>query len=342
MNDFETRATMDRHLVATNWQTRKQAAGQQLGKRIRRRRVVKRVAVSTLSLSIVVGVSFGWWNRQNSTELPRGASFKTTVLADGSNIEALQQNTLFETVTENSNETSVRLRAGKARFKVKHQARRVFRVVADNLTVEVLGTTFSVARDDQRKEIEVAVEEGLVRVLTPSQQILVRPNETQRFSQIDFVDKQIVSKTDGDLPTEPRRFSNRKGPTKVEHVDVARLLKVADEALAQGKPSEAIGALRQILRKHRTDPSAAFAAYDLGAIFDDHLRRYDEAAAAFAEVQRLNPHPELAQDALFKETENLWRAGKKDEARKAANEFSGRYAESPKAKILLRLINEQK
>jgi len=84
---------------------------------------------------------------------------QTVRLADGSQVE-LNTDTVL-TVRLGERQREITLDRGEAYFKVLHDARRPFVVVAGDRRVTDIGTAFSVRRDTQR--LEVMVMEGRVR-----------------------------------------------------------------------------------------------------------------------------------------------------------------------------------
>lgn len=85
---------------------------------------------------------------------------KTVSLADGSRIELNTQSVVRTAINEKSRD--VWLDSGEAYFEVRHRDGEPFVVHAGRRTITVLGTKFSVRRDEDR--VTVNVIEGRVRV----------------------------------------------------------------------------------------------------------------------------------------------------------------------------------
>lgn len=83
-------------------------------------------------------------------------------LQDGSVVAALTPDTEVQTQEQTPGRIVVRLVRGSARFRVTRDVQRLFRVLADDVAVEVLGTEFIVTR--AARQTQVNVERGRVRV----------------------------------------------------------------------------------------------------------------------------------------------------------------------------------
>lgn len=75
------------------------------------------------------------------------------------------------------------------------------------------------------------------------------------------------------------------------------LLEAADVARWSGHPAEAVPLLERVTR----DPRAQLAAFTLGRVLLEELKRPADAANAFARARALAPRGPLAEDALFRE-----------------------------------------
>jgi transmembrane sensor len=75
--------------------------------------------------------------------------------------------------------TLVQIERGGARFQVVHDPTRVFRVRSGDVQVDVLGTTFTVERLEDR--VRVAVEQGRVRVRWAQGQLELGPGQSGTF-----------------------------------------------------------------------------------------------------------------------------------------------------------------
>jgi transmembrane sensor len=88
---------------------------------------------------------------------------------------------------------------------------------------------------------------------------------------------------------------------------VAELMTLADVARLSGHPADAVSPLRRVMEEHAADSRAALAAYTLGRIELEQLRRPADAADAFAASLRLGLPSALREPALAKRVEALGR-----------------------------------
>jgi transmembrane sensor len=102
-------------------------------------------------------------------------------------------------------------------------------------------------------------------------------------------------------------------------------MRQADAARADGRPADAVVPLRRVLRSHSDDPRAALAAFTLGRVLLDDLRKPGEAARAFRKARSLAPRGALAEDALAREVEAWARAGQAHTARERASLYLQQY-----------------
>jgi transmembrane sensor len=211
-----------------------------------------------------------------------------------------------------------RLRAGGARFSVAHDPRRPFVVEAGDVTIEDLGTTFTV-RYVTPDRVNIAVEEGRVRVRAGDDDTEVSAGATLEVpvsSPGEAAGKKpqpagVVASAWRPLAErgqyeDARRALRKAGPSAVRD-DTADLLLAADAARLSGHPAEAVPYLERVLRGHAHDPRAELAAFTLGRVLLDELGRPREAVDAFA-AARSSGGP-LAEDALARQVEALSRAG---------------------------------
>src|SRR6185436_21053605 len=94
------------------------------------------------------------------------------VLADGSEIAPENATTPIQVAEQTPARTTVRLSAGAARFRVRHDARRLFRVDAGSIEIEDLGTVFRVAHEAEGR-VRVTVSEGRVAVVRTASRLRV-------------------------------------------------------------------------------------------------------------------------------------------------------------------------
>jgi transmembrane sensor len=111
----------------------------------------------------------------------------------------------------------------------------------------------------------------------------------------------------------------------VEDDDSGALLDAADAARLSGHPHVAVTYLRKVLDQHGESPVAPLAAFTLGRVLLERLGQPSEAADAFAAARQLAPNGSLAQDALAREVEAWSKAGRPDDAYRAARQYVDTY-----------------
>jgi transmembrane sensor len=188
--------------------------------------------------------------------------------ADGSTAQLLEKETALTETAHAPGLLSAQLASGRARFDVVHDPSRRFRVQAGEVAVEVLGTQFTVEKSGNRAK--VAVERGRVRVSWRGGSTELGVGESGVYPPDD---------------------------------EVAELLRAADTARREGRPEGALLPLRRIVDEHGDDARAPLAAFTLGRLYFDELRRPAEAANAFARARSLAPDGPLAADARARETQ---------------------------------------
>jgi transmembrane sensor len=107
-----------------------------------------------------------------------------------------------------------------------------------------------------------------------------------------------------------------------DHVDES--LRRADQARAARHYGAAAAQLRQAVQQ-TNDSRAPLAAFTLARLLLEKLNQPAEAARTFAEVQRLAPEGDLAEDALAREVESWRAAGLAAAARERAGTYLQRY-----------------
>ena len=222
---------------------------------------------------------------------------------------------------------------------------RPFVVAAGDVTIEDLGTTFTV-RYLTADRLKIAVEEGRVRVReggtdtevpagatleVPVSPAVEGPRGEQRPAAVAASSWRPLAER-GQYE-EARRALRKAGPSAVRD-DTADLLLAADAARLSGHPAEAVPYLERVLRGHARDPRAGLASFTLGRVLLDELGRPREAVDAFA-LARSSGGP-LAEDALAREVEALSRAGDVTRSRELALLYRRLYPNGRRAKAVSR------
>lgn len=238
------------------------------------------------------------------------------------------------------------LQAGGARFSVPHDPYRPFVVAAGDVTIQDLGTTFTV-RYLAADRLTVAVEEGRVRVHANGTDTEVAGGATLEIP-VSTTAEALARRTQRPSVTgmsawrplaqrgryeEARRALKKAGPAAVRD-DTEDLLLAADAARLSGHPGEAVSYLERVLHGHARDPRAGLAAFTLGRVLLDELGRPREAVDAFA-FARSAGGP-LAEDALAREVEAASRAGDEGRGRELARTYRQLYPDGRRANSVAR------
>jgi len=284
------------------------------------------------------------------------------VLADGSEVIPDVPATPIQIREQTAARTVVRLSSGAARFRVKHDARRLFRVDAGPIEIEDLGTVFRVAHQPDG-QVRVVVSEGRVAVLSTSSgaRVELGAGEERVFSTAAPAARAELARstgqTAGTAPTAQTVFGGgapveepavtapllapaavvpaspsgaapplaRTQPRPHLEGDPAELLAAADVARRSRDPRAAVGPLRRLVQRHPKDPRAPSAAFTLGWVLLTDLGRPREAAGAFADAERLAPRGALAEDAAARVAEAWQSAGESRRASEAARRYEQLY-----------------
>jgi len=282
--------------------------------------------------------------------------------ADGSEVTARTPDVRLEPVVSSAEEVTLRLDSGSARFSVTPDSERVFRVLAGNVAVQVLGTVFTVTREADR--VLVSVERGRVRVTSPLGERELGVGESGQFSAAPAAEPELApsplpspspSPTTAAAPVAPapRPVSpwralaqdgsyakalaeiDREGPKAVRDVPEDLLL-AADAARLGGRPDRAVSFLERLVKRFPRDARAPLAAFTLGRTLLDQLGRPREAAQAFASARRLDSKGAMAEDALAREVEAWSRAGETELAQDRARDYLSRYPKGRRAAAVRR------
>jgi len=101
--------------------------------------------------------------------------------ADGSTVALVDSHSEVSVTRSTLTSTEVAVRHGGGRFDVKRNPGRLFRVTAGPITVDVIGTRFTVTRDGD--EVRVGVERGRVRVRSPRGDVVLGEGEASAFPE---------------------------------------------------------------------------------------------------------------------------------------------------------------
>jgi transmembrane sensor len=291
------------------------------------------------------------------------SSSRAVDFSDGSRIE-LRAGARVEPIENSSRAFRVALAAGAATFDVRPGGPRRWAVECGRVSVEVVGTRFTVACAPAA--VRVDVERGIVLVrgdgvpdgakrLTAGMSLEVQdtPPVEIRPTLPDPEDAQpplprlaptrvpAPAGPPSALPTPSAPWKSlalhgdndsayaELGPQGIasasETASVEDLLTLADVARLSGHPRDAVAPLSRIVSEHAQDPSAPLAAFTLGRIQLDSLAQPREAATSFQRAIDLGLPRSLEQDAYARRVEAKARAGDAAGAREARQEYERRF-----------------
>jgi transmembrane sensor len=272
----------------------------------------------------------------NGPEAPAPVDLQVLRLADGSSATALDSSTEMHIVEDGTQYAALSLVRGRGRFNIVHRPNRPFEVRAGDVSVMVLGTTFSVERVADR--VGVSVDKGTVRVQWRGGAAILQAGGEGWYPPLpglETQDREVATKRT--LKSPERRVSVvarneipvAAAPVKAETAE--DLLAAADRARLAGRAAEGANLLRNLLRNQRNDPRAPLAAFTLGRMLLMELSQPLEAAFFFAEARRLSPRGALAEDSMAREAEALMQAGDSSLARSRAKEYLRLYPDGRRA-----------
>ena len=255
------------------------------------------------------------------------------------------------------------LRRGFSQFDIRPGGARRWRIESGGVTVEVVGTRFSVERGET--SVQVAVQRGrvlvrgadvadqvqsldagkslLVQLATPNTHQQAPPPVDAPLQSAGIAAPERAARVSTTAAASPpldwhtaatRQDWNQAWKTlgaagvarEAAHTDdVADLLALADVARLSGHPQQALMPLRQIVGSHADDPRAAMAAFTLGRVLLDALGQPMQASFAFERALTLKLPVALAEDALARLVESHTKAGATSQARAAASAYRASY-----------------
>jgi transmembrane sensor len=334
---------------------RERAVRAAIARRASRQRTVLRTAVAVASTGLIAvgGFALVSWRSAVPVSAPLVSGASTALRAPAARgyvgietvtVTQLSPDTVLAPLPDRDGR-GFALRAGGARFSVPHDSRRPFVVFAGDVTIEDLGTTFTV-RYVAADRLNIGVEEGRVRVRAGGTDTEVPAGATLEVPVSPLAEAAPKQQRPAGVVTsswrplaergqydEARKALRKAGPSAVRD-DTADLLLAADAARLSGHPAEAVPYLQRVLRGHTHDPRAGLAAFTLGRVLLDELGRPGEAVDAFAFV-RSSGGP-LAEDALARQVEAVSRAGDVTRSRELALLYRRLYPNGRRMKAVSR------
>jgi len=300
---------------------------------------VSRSSFGFAALGAAAAVAFILFRSPPTVQVaPTPTAARPLILNDGSEVTPATAATEVQVEEQSPTRMAVRLRAGSAQFRVRHDVRRRFCVNAGTVEIEDLGTVFRVTHE-AAGTVQVAVSEGrvVVRELASTSRVELGAGESRTFApQPAVTPAPAPQPTVTQAPTEPLDQLKPQAPPSLpgaspsatshaRNDDPAALLLAADLARRAHNPQAAVASLRRLVDKYPKDPRAPSAAFTLGWVLLTELGRPREAAAAFEEAERRASRGMLAEDAAARGAEAWQRAGDSRRAAEAARRYERLY-----------------
>jgi hypothetical protein len=208
---------------------------------------------------------------------------------------------------------------GRADFTIPSDTDRRWVIDAGLAKVEVVGTTFSIARFADR--VTVAVEKGLVKVSAES---LVEPKYLGAGEAIE------IRANVANAPAAPPVIAPKKIAPSRPSVDA--LWDRADAARAQGDHRGAVERLADLVGEYPADPRAGLASFVRARILMDQLAAPKEAAQAIALALSLGLAEDLEESARSRLFLAHAAAHDQDAAERAAREYLAKHPDGRHAR----------
>jgi transmembrane sensor len=245
-------------------------------------------------------------------------------LDDGSVI-ALTANARLEVLENAGDHVRFWLHDGEARFDVVPGGPRRWVIETGLVTVEVLGTAFTVARGEG--SVRVAVERGSVLVTAPEEMRRLHAGE-EMIVELPAAHETLAaapSPAPSGSPSPEPEPSVSPPPSPVASVapaPPAPRLRDVDALRAAGRIDDAIAMLETIEQDAGAGSERALAAFTRGRLELDRRDHPRDAADAFEHAIALGLRAPLVEDARARRVEALARAGDGAAAREAAQDYT--------------------
>jgi transmembrane sensor len=305
-----------------------------------------RPAFGFAALGAAAAVAFLLFHSPSSQPTASAPALPPLILTDGSEVMPATVATQVQIEEQSPSRMAVRLRAGSAQFRVRHDDHRRFTVNAGTVEIEDVGTVFRVAHESAGA-IRVAVSEGsvIVRDRAASSQVTLGAGENLVFSPhpngvpamaVPVAGSATQSAALAEVPEAPKEEPKLQAASSAGATpsatnrprlsdDPASLLQAADLARRSHNPQAAVVSLRRLVEKYPKDPRTPSAAFTLGWVLLNELGRPRDAAAAFEEAERRASSGMLAEDASARVAEAWQRAGDSRRAAEAARRYEQLY-----------------
>lgn len=242
---------------------------------------------------------------------------------DGSTL-SVAKNGAVEPLVMNKRDVILRLKAGTVNVSVVPGGSRRWVVQAGAVSIEVVGTRFTVERTDARVVVHVSRGSVVVR----SEHL---PERVERLGASEALTVVTSSDTASKAPKKP--LPQPKIENSISQAGgVSTLLEQADQARLRADWSTAGRALERVVKDFAGDPRAPVAAYQLAMVRQKQGASPTILTGAFARALDMASGASLRQDCYWRLAQAQMDAGQRaaaaQTARSALDEFpDGRYSE---------------
>lgn len=266
-----------------------------------------------------------------------GETSSTVAFDDGSHLELTPGTQLRSLGAQNDpKRVDLTLASGRATFDIRPGGPRAWMIEAGETRVRVLGTRFTVERTPAH--VLVSVERGKVRVesarlaggsrdLTAGEQVDVAEATTELREDARPEPPSPATLRPTDLPNSVERTGDPKSAMKpvppAAALPKSDRMARADAARAAGDPNEALAILKTVVDDH--EPNAPLAAFTMGKIHSETLGDATTGAEWFERAIRLGLPAGLDEDAHARVAECYGRAGRVDDAARAAAKYEAMF-----------------
>lgn len=246
------------------------------------------------------------------TRLEATVQTQSLTLPDGSSL-TVEPGTRVDATAHDPADIRVALAQGRVLCDVTHRAGRSFVVLADDVEVRVVGTRFSVTRDQSAgaSRVEVQVQRGAVEVRAGRSERVARVEAGHAWSQTTRTGPLAdVPAAPPPPPTAPEAPALARPAVAPAHARAASprvtttttdsrgLFEQARGLWRDGRIQEAADRYQDLLTRYPADARAGLAAFELGRLRMDRLHDPRAAADAFERAVALAPGAELREDAM--------------------------------------------
>jgi transmembrane sensor len=270
-------------------------------------------SAQTPDLRLAGGAEF---ERLTGPEPTASGKPRLVTFEDGSTLTAVTTDTLVEPLAMTERDVTLRLVSGVVDVSVAKGGGRKWTIEAGELSVEVVGTQFTVSRTFQQSA--VTVKEGVVLVRSPK-----LTDGAQRLSAGNSV-----------------QFALHEPNTETAAASLEALQDKADAARQAGDLRAASAHLQRLLRSFPKDARTGVAAFQLALVTQQLGAPVTQVVAAFETALTKAHGQSLRQDCYWRLVLALEHAGQTQRARERAEQSLSAYPKGRYAGELKRRIHE--